>query len=81
MRNELENIADRISDFLPDLLGALLVLLIGWLIAKGIKAVIVRLLKKTRWDERVFGKGKKVLLLTCPTISALQIFYVVKSYD
>ncbi|WP_026915332.1 mechanosensitive ion channel [Christiangramia portivictoriae] len=58
MRNELENIADRISDFLPDLLGALLVLLIGWLIAKGIKAVIVRLLKRTRWDERVFGKGK-----------------------
>jgi len=58
MRNELENIADSISDFLPDLLGALLVLLIGWLIAKGIKAVIVRLLRKTRWDEKVFGKGK-----------------------
>ena len=58
MRNELENVADRVSDFLPDLLGALLVLLIGWLIAKGIKSVIVRLLKKTRWDERVFGKGK-----------------------
>jgi len=58
MRNELENIADSISDFLPDLLGALLVLFIGWLIAKGIKAVIVRLLRKTRWDEKVFGKGK-----------------------
>jgi len=58
MRNELENVADSISDFLPDLLGALLVLLIGWLIAKGIKAVIVRLLRKTRWDEKVFGKGK-----------------------
>jgi|MDTB01.1.fsa_nt_gb hypothetical protein len=29
MRNELEIIADRISDFLPDLLSALMVLLIG----------------------------------------------------
>lgn len=58
MRDGFRNIGDRIGDFLPDLLGALLVLLIGWLIAKGIKAVIVRLLRKTRWDERVFGKGK-----------------------
>jgi len=56
MRNELENIADKISDFLPDLLGALLVLLIGWLIAKGIKALIVRLLKKTHWDEKVLSR-------------------------
>ena len=58
MRDELENIANHISDFLPDLLGAILVLLIGWLIAKGIKSLIVRLLKKTRWDEKVFGKSK-----------------------
>lgn len=55
MERYFENFAERVSDFMPDLLGALLVLLIGWLIAKGIKAVIVRLLKKTSWDERVFG--------------------------
>ncbi len=56
MRNELEHIAVRIGDFLPDLLGALLVLLVGWLIAKGIKALIVRLLKKTHWDEKVLAR-------------------------
>ena len=56
MENQLENFADQVSDFLPDLLGALLVLLVGWLIAKGIKALVVRLLRKTRWDEKVFGR-------------------------
>ena len=56
MRNELENIAEKIGDFLPDLLGALLVLLVGWLIAKGIKALIIRLLKKTHWDEKVLAR-------------------------
>ncbi|MGA8854639.1 MAG: mechanosensitive ion channel [Christiangramia sp.] len=56
MRNELEHIAERIGDFLPDLLGALLVLLVGWLIAKGIKALIVKLLKRTHWDEKVLAR-------------------------
>lgn len=58
MENQLENFADQVSDFLPDLLGALLVLLVGWLIARGIKALVVRLLRKTRWDERVFGRSE-----------------------
>jgi hypothetical protein len=57
MERHLENFADRITNFLPDLIGALLVLLIGWLIAKAIKALIVKLLRKTSWDERVFGSS------------------------
>ena len=57
MENQLENFADQVSNFLPDLLGAILVLLVGWLIAKGIKALVVRLLRKTNWDERVFGRA------------------------
>ncbi len=55
MENQLERFADTISEFLPNLVGALLVLFIGWLIAKGIKSLVVRLLRKTNWDERVFG--------------------------
>lgn len=55
METQLENIGDRIANFLPELLGALLVLLIGWLIAKGIKTVVVKLLRRTSWDERIFG--------------------------
>lgn len=57
MRDELENFAESISNFLPDLLGALLVLFVGWLIAKGIKALVVRLLRKTQWDEKLLGRA------------------------
>lgn len=55
METQIENIGDRIAYFIPNLLGALLVLLIGWLIAKAIKAVVVKLLRRTSWDERIFG--------------------------
>ncbi|MGB7395680.1 MAG: mechanosensitive ion channel [Pricia sp.] len=54
MQTQLENFANNVLDYIPGILGALLVLFIGWLIAKGIKALIVRLLRKTSWDERLF---------------------------
>src|SRR5690606_24357651 len=57
MEREFENFGARVVNFLPDLLAALLILLIGWLIARGIKALIVKLLKRTQWDERVFGRS------------------------
>ena len=56
MENEFEYFGNRVMNFLPDLLAALLILLSGWLIARGIKALIVNLLRRTHWDERVFGK-------------------------
>ncbi|WP_142783798.1 mechanosensitive ion channel [Changchengzhania lutea] len=56
MENQLEIIANQVTQYLPNILGALAVLLIGWLIAKGIKRLITKLLKKTSWDERVLGK-------------------------
>ncbi len=57
MENQLQNIWISITNYVPDIIGALLILLIGWLIAKGLKAVVVRLLKKTNWDEKVFGRS------------------------
>lgn len=57
MEREFELFGARIVNFLPDLLAALLILLIGWLIARGIKMLIVKLLQKTRWDEKVFGNS------------------------
>lgn len=57
MEREFEYFGARVVNFLPDLLAALLILLIGWLIARGIKALIVKLLKRTQWDERVFGRS------------------------
>jgi|SRR5690625_562033 len=50
--NELNHFMENIASSLPGILGALLILLIGWLIAKGIRALIIKLLKKTSWDEK-----------------------------
>ncbi|HEY4552413.1 MAG TPA: mechanosensitive ion channel, partial [Bacillaceae bacterium] len=41
---------------LPNLLWALIVLLIGWIIAKAIGKAVEKLLRKTSWDERLFGR-------------------------
>ena len=54
MRTQLENFANNVLDYIPGIIGALVVLLIGWIIAKAIKAIVVRLLRKTSWDERLF---------------------------
>ncbi|MBW8350295.1 mechanosensitive ion channel [Bacillus sp. IITD106] len=40
---------------LPNLLWALIVLLIGWIIAKAIGKAVEKGLKKTNWDERLFA--------------------------
>ncbi|MGO1817864.1 MAG: mechanosensitive ion channel family protein, partial [Sphingobacterium sp.] len=50
----IENFTDRIGMALPNVLGALLILLVGWLIARGIRALIVRLMQRTSWDEKLF---------------------------
>ena len=50
------------TDQIPRLLIALLVLLIGWLIAKGIGKAVTSLLKKTSFDDKLFsnlGNSKK----------------------
>lgn len=51
--NELSHFVENINSSLPGILGALLILLIGWLIAKGIRALIIKLLEKTSWDEKI----------------------------
>ncbi|MEL4308028.1 mechanosensitive ion channel [Joostella sp. CR20] len=56
MRETIHIITDHILRFMPNILGAIVVLFIGWLIARGAKALVVKLLKKTSWDEKILGK-------------------------
>ena len=51
----LNNFADKIANSLPNIVGALIVLLIGWLIAKGIKKLVVNLLNRTSWHKKVLS--------------------------
>lgn len=41
---------------LPNLLWALIVLLIGWIVAKAIGKAVEKMLRKTSWDEKLFSK-------------------------
>ncbi len=58
------NIMDQVSNFfgslsssLPSVVGALVVLFIGYLIAKAISKLVYRLMKSTKWDEKLLGSS------------------------
>ena len=57
MQQQFEILGNKIADFLPGLMGAILILFAGWMIARGIRTLIVKLLRKTNWDEKVFKGG------------------------
>jgi hypothetical protein len=47
----LLSLVNQLMSFLPTLVGALLLLLVGWLIAKAVETLIVRLLKAIHLDK------------------------------
>lgn len=49
-----DGFAYNLSSGTPSILGALLILLVGWLIARGVKALVIKLMKKTSWNEKIF---------------------------
>lgn len=51
--NYPQGILQQVTQFLPRLLGAVLILLVGWLIAAGVSAVTRSLLNRTRIDNRI----------------------------
>ncbi|NMG07896.1 mechanosensitive ion channel [Brasilonema sp. UFV-L1] len=52
-RSYLQGTLQQVLNFLPQLLGAVLILLIGWLIAAIVSAVVRSLLKRTNLDNRI----------------------------
>ncbi|GGW24457.1 mechanosensitive ion channel [Arenibacter certesii] len=56
METQLQRFADTVTDYLPSLLGAILVLLIGWLIAKFFQKLITKLLDRTKLGNKVMDE-------------------------
>lgn len=54
MDNMYDGFAYNLSSGTPSILGALLILLAGWLIARGVRALVIKLMKKTSWNEKLF---------------------------
>lgn len=55
--NSLINAFDTLVRYVPSIIGALIILLVGWIIARIIRGVIVRLLRRMRVDERLKAQG------------------------
>jgi len=58
LHNAIDGFMTTVGDFLPGLLGALLVLIIGWFIARALRSLTKNLLSKTDLDNRLFKTTK-----------------------
>ncbi|TXE08382.1 hypothetical protein ES711_07690 [Gelidibacter salicanalis] len=88
METHLQRFADTVTDYLPNLLGAILVLLIGWIIAKIVQKMISKLLDRTKLGARVineensksishfFGKIVYYLIMVIVLLMALEILEI-----
>ncbi|MEM6803336.1 MAG: mechanosensitive ion channel [Bacteroidota bacterium] len=71
----MSNFLAQIGELMPGVLGALVVLLIGWFIARGVKRLSSRLLSKSGLDERINRNSSKPVKASA-MISKL-VYYVV----
>src|SRR6188768_152776 len=51
----MEQIVDLLIVYVPRVIGAVLILIIGWIIAALVASLVQRLLKRIRLDQRVGG--------------------------
>ncbi len=56
MQDMINNITTLIGNYVPNLLGAIAILVIGWIVASIIAGVVKSLLKKTEIDNRIAAK-------------------------
>jgi len=57
VQQSFENILNRIIEFLPNLLGALAILLIGYMIAKGLEGIVRKALNRARFDRAIHNSS------------------------
>ncbi len=56
MQDMINNITTLIGNYVPNLLGAIAILVIGWIVASIIAGIVKSLLKKTEIDNRIAAK-------------------------
>ncbi|MBN2585609.1 hypothetical protein JXA59_03105 [Patescibacteria group bacterium] len=59
--NPLQDIWYRFLIFLPNLIGALLIILIGWIVAVGLDRLVTQILKQLKLDHALNKVGTKTL--------------------
>jgi len=51
-----EQIIQSLGNYVPNILGALAILIVGWLLALIVSAAVRGILKRTDFDNRIAGK-------------------------
>ena len=72
LQNMLDNLTSSIGEFLPTTIAAILILIVGSIIAGFIKRIITKLIKKTKIDDKL-GSGK--MTLSSFELSAMLLFH------
>lgn len=75
VQNFLTPFLEQVGGLLPGVLGALMVFVVGWLIAKGLGSITYKVLNKTNLDNRLF-KGAKSDISPERFLSKL-VYYVI----
>ncbi|GAB4376674.1 MAG: hypothetical protein Kow0075_04010 [Salibacteraceae bacterium] len=82
--NSLQALGETLMGAIPNILGALILLLLGWLLAKGAAKLTQRLLKKTnidRWTEKLSGseafQKNKIKIDTAKVISGFVYWLII----
>lgn len=57
MPDYLQNLIDSFTGSLPGVLGAVVLFIVGWLIATGLRKLVHNLLNKSSWDEKLLGNS------------------------
>ncbi len=76
LNNLISTLTTRIGNLLPGILGAILVLILGLLLASGVKRLVLFLFKKTQFDEKISAKFKSSFKLD-KFIAMLAYFLVI----
>ena len=80
--NSTGQFISRIGAYLPNLLGALAILIIGWLVAKIVASVIQGLLKRTNFDNRIAGwiSGRRDSAIPIEKWIGTAIFWLIMAF-
>ncbi len=60
LQNIFNNLSNSVSDYLPNTIAAILILIVGWFVAGFIRRLITKLIKRTEVDEKL-GTSKITL--------------------
>lgn len=71
----LDSFFNEALSWMPDILKVILVLLIGWLIAKGLQKLTKKFLNKTNLDDRLLGRGSNNI--SSEVLLSKMVYYLV----